>query len=128
VLGESIVCNTGTECPDLKGIRTEQLQRVIKKRDRGIPDAVVIHVGTNDIKRTGNLDHVMGDVYGLIDMTKTKFSATRVVLSGIVRRRDVLWQHFGAADSRLEWVANTLGVTFVDPNCWWTTGTVVETA
>jgi hypothetical protein len=37
VLGDSIICNVGIECPDIKvgcfpGIRTEQLQRVIEKR------------------------------------------------------------------------------------------------
>jgi len=67
VLADSIIRNVGTECPDLKvgcfpGFRTEQIQRVIEKGDFGRPDAVVIHVGTNDIKRTRNLDHAMGDV------------------------------------------------------------------
>ena len=44
-----------------------------EKRDLGRPDAVIIHVGTNDMKRTRNLDHVMGEVYNLINMAKTKF-------------------------------------------------------
>ena len=67
----------GADCPDWKtgcfpGIRAEQLQMVIEKRDLGNPDTVVIHVGTNDIKRSKNLDYVMGDIYGLISMAKTK--------------------------------------------------------
>ena len=28
------------------------------------------------------------------------------------------WPRNGAADDRLEWVANTLGMNFVDPNSW----------
>jgi hypothetical protein len=44
-------------------IRTEQLQRVMGKRDLGSPNTVVIHVGTNHLRRTVNLDYVMGDVY-----------------------------------------------------------------
>ena len=39
------------------GIRIEQLQRVIEKEDLRSPDSVVIHVGTNDLRRTGNLDY-----------------------------------------------------------------------
>ena len=123
MLGDSIIRNVGIESPDIKvgcfpGIRTEQLQRVIKKRDLGNPDAVVIHAGTNDIKRTRNLDYVMGDVYDLIITAKSKFAASRIVLSGLLRRRDVSWQRIGATNDRLEWVASTLGVTFLDPNCW----------
>jgi hypothetical protein len=51
-------------------------------------------------------------------MAKTNFLATRVVLSGVLRRRDVSYRRIGAVNSRLEWVANTLRVTFVDPDCW----------
>jgi len=99
-------------------IRTEQLQRVIERRELESPDSVVIHVGTNDLRRTGNLDYVIGDVYNLVNTAKTKFSASRVVLSGVLRREDMSWWCIGAVNNRLEWVANTLGVTFVDPNSW----------
>jgi len=30
----------------------------------------------------------------------------------------VSWQHIGAINSRYEWLAQTLGVNFVDPNSW----------
>jgi len=70
VLGDSTVRNFGTECSDMKvecfpGIRTEQLHRVVENRDLGSPDTVVILGGTNDLKRTGILDYVMGDFYDL---------------------------------------------------------------
>ena len=123
VLGDSIIRNVGTECPDMKvkcfpGIRTEQLHRVIERRELGSPDSVVIHVGTNDLRRNGNLDYVMGDVYDLVNTAKTKFSESRMVLSGVLRREDMSWQRIGAVNNRLERVANALGVTFVDPNSW----------
>jgi hypothetical protein len=122
-LGDSIKCNVGTECSDMRfecfpGILTEQLQRVIVNRGFGSPDAVVIHVGTNYMKRTGNLDYLIGDAYDLINTAKNKFSTSRVVLSGVLRRTDVSWRRIGAVNERLEWVANALGVNFVDPNCW----------
>ena len=61
VFGDWIIWNVGTECSDMKvecfsGIRMKQLHRVIGNRDLGSPDTVVIHVGTNDLRRTGNLD------------------------------------------------------------------------
>ena len=67
VLGDSIIRNMGTDCPDFKvgcflGITLEQLLRVIEQRDLGNSNTVVIHVGTNDIKRTKNLYYVMGDI------------------------------------------------------------------
>jgi hypothetical protein len=37
------------------------------------PDAVVIRVDTNDFRRTGNLDYVMGDVYDLVNRAKPRF-------------------------------------------------------
>jgi hypothetical protein len=36
--------------------------RDIEKRDVGNPEAVIIHVGRNYLKRTNNLDYVMGDI------------------------------------------------------------------
>jgi hypothetical protein len=97
-------------------IRTEQLQRVIVERDIGSPDAVVIREDTNGLKRTGNLDYVMGDVYDLINTAKTKFSTSKVDLSRVLRSSDGSWRDIGAVNDRLDWVANTLGATFVDPN------------
>ena len=78
VLGGCIMCSVGTVCSDMKvecfpGIRTEQLQRVSVKSDLWIPDAVVIHIGTNDLRRAGNLNYVIGDVCDLINTAKTKF-------------------------------------------------------
>jgi len=96
VLGDSIVRNVGAGKSNMRvecfpGISSDQLLRVVEyrateKRDLGNPDAVVIHVGTNDIKRTKNLDHVMGDLYDLINTAKSKFSSSRVILSGVMRR------------------------------------------
>jgi len=60
----------------------------------------------------------MGDVYDLVNATKTKFSASRMVLSGVLRREGVSWRRIGTVNDRLQWVVKTLGVTFVDPNSW----------
>jgi hypothetical protein len=122
VVGESIVRNVGAEHVDMKvecfpGIRTEQLNSVIEKRDLVSSDTVIIHVGTNDLK-TRNLDFVMGDVYELVSTAKKKLPNCRLVLSGMLRRRDVSWRRIRARNYRFDWVANALGLTFVKPNSW----------
>jgi hypothetical protein len=96
VLGNSFIRNVGSECSDMKVecflcIKTEQLHRVIECRDLGSSDTVVNHVGTNNLRRTGNLNYAMGDVYDLVHMAKTKFSIFRVALSSMLQRRDVSW-------------------------------------
>ena len=123
VLGDSIIRNVGADKSYMKvecfpGIRSDQLRRVIENRDLGCSDAVIIHVGTNDVRNYRNLDYVMGEVYDLVNTAKTKFPGSRIVLSGVLRSRGVSWRRVGAANDRLEWVAGTLGATFVDPNSW----------
>ena len=81
VLGDSIVRNVGAEKKNMRvecfpGITSDQLQRVVEyrateKSNWGDLEAVVIHVGTNDIKRTRNLDYAMGDIYDLINTAKS---------------------------------------------------------
>jgi hypothetical protein len=123
VLGDSIVRNVGEEKAGMRvecypGIRTDQPRRVIENRDLGCSDAVVIHVGTNNVRKYRNLDYVMGEVYDLVNTAKTKFPVSRLVLSGVLRSRGVSCRHVRAANNRLEWVAGTLGAMFVDPNSW----------
>ena len=74
--------------------------KVIEKRDLGCPDSVIIHEGTNDLRRTGYLNYVMGDVYELVNTAKSKSSAFMVVLTGVLWRGDVSWQRIGAVNNR----------------------------
>jgi hypothetical protein len=78
------------------GIRTEQLHRVLENRDLWTPDTVIIHVGTNDLKRSINLDYLMGEVYSLVKTAKGKFPQSKIVLSGVLRRTDVAWRRIGS--------------------------------
>jgi hypothetical protein len=100
VLGVSIIRNVESKHVRVQcfpGIRTEQLLRVMENRDLGSPDTVVIHVGTTDLRQTENLD-VMGDMYTLVNKAKIKFPQSRLFLSGVLRRRDVM-----AADRSIKW-------------------------
>ena len=60
----------------------------------------------------------MGEVYDLVNTAKAKFPGSRLVLSGVLRSKRVNWRRVGAANDRLEWVAENPGATFVDPNSW----------
>ena len=100
------------------GIRTYQLRRVMEKRNLGYSDTVVIHVGTNDVRRSRNLYYVMGEMHDVVNTAKAKFPGSRLVLSRVLRSRGVNWRRVGAANDRLEWVARNLRATFVDPNSW----------
>jgi hypothetical protein len=92
VLGDSIVRNVGAEKPNMRvewfpGIRADQLRRVMENRNLEYSDTVVIHVGTNDVRRSRNLDYVMGELYDLVN--RAKFPGSSLVLRGVLRSRGV---------------------------------------
>jgi hypothetical protein len=123
VLGDSIVRNVRVEKSNMRfecfpGIRADQLRRVTENRDLGYSDDDVIHVGTNDVRRSSNLDYITGEVYDLVNMAKAKFPGSRQVLSGVLRSKGVKWRRVRVANYRPEWVARILGATFIDPNSW----------
>jgi hypothetical protein len=60
----------------------------------------------------------MDELYSLVNKAKVKFPQSKIVLSGVLRRTDVAWRRIGALNDRYDWIAKTLGVTFVDPNSW----------
>jgi hypothetical protein len=123
VVGDSLVRNVGADHGDMKvecfpGIKTEQLHRVMERRELAGAETLIIHVGTNDLRTTKNLDFIMGEVYELASTAKKKLLNCKHVLSGVLRRRDVSWRRIGGLNDRLAWVADTMGLTFVDPNSW----------
>jgi hypothetical protein len=123
VLGHSIVRNAGAEKSNMRvecfpGIRGDQLRKEMEKRYLGCSDTLVIHVGTNDVRIHRNLDYIMGEVFDFVNTTKAKFPGSILVLSGVLRRKDVTWRRVGAANDRLEWVARNLVATFVDLKSW----------
>jgi hypothetical protein len=79
VIGDSIVRGVEADHTDMKveclpGIRTEQLHKVIERRDLGSPETVIIHVGSNDLRSTRNLDWIMGEAYDLVTTAKAELS------------------------------------------------------
>ena len=96
VVGDSVLRNDGAERADMMvecfpGVKTEQLHRVIERRDVGSPETVIILVGTDDLRTTRNFDFVMGEVNALVATAKMKLPNCRLVLSGVLRHRNVSW-------------------------------------
>ena len=123
VVGDSIVRNVGSEHADMKvecfpGIKAKQLHRVMERGDLDCAETLIIHVCTNDLGTTRNLDFIMGEVYSLVADAKKRLPKCKLVLSGVLRRRDVSCRRIGVLNDRLAWVANAVGLTFVDPNSW----------
>ncbi|KAJ4451716.1 hypothetical protein ANN_03186 [Periplaneta americana] len=121
IIGDSIIRHVGNLQPELAtecypGIRVKEMKSVIENQERGDPKNIVLHVGTNDLRR--GVDYIMADVYDLVMETKKKYPAAGIVISGIVRRRDVNWRKVGRVNKAFEWVAECLGARFVDPNSW----------
>jgi hypothetical protein len=77
VAGDSLVRNVGAEQANMKvecfpGIKTEQLHRVMERRELDSAETLIIRVGTNDLRSTRNLDLIMGEVYALVSTAKKK--------------------------------------------------------
>jgi hypothetical protein len=77
VVGDSVLHSVGAEHEDMMvecfpGTKTEQLHRVIEERELGSPETVIVHLGTNDLRTTRNLEFVLGEVYVLVAMAKRK--------------------------------------------------------
>ena len=84
------------------GIKTEQLYRVTEERYLDSPENVIINVDTNNMRTTRILDFVMGVVYALVSTAKNKLPNYRLVLSRVLRRRDVSWQRIRALNDRYD--------------------------
>jgi hypothetical protein len=90
----------------------------MERKELDSVETLIIHVGTNELRSTRNLNYIMGEVYALVSNAKKKLPKSKLVLSGVLRRRDVPWRRIGALNDRLFWVSNAVELTYVDPNSW----------
>lgn len=126
IIGDSIIRfaggfeakgGVGVHC--FPGIRTEQLDRKISDMtSNGEESVVLIHVGTNDLRSAKSDDHLIGFIWDLATSVKNKFKSAKIVISGILRRRDVYYKRIDRINESIEWVCLQKEITFVDPNCW----------
>ena len=45
----------------------------MEKKELGIPETVIIHVGALNVRATGNVDFVKGELYVLVSPAKKNF-------------------------------------------------------
>jgi hypothetical protein len=91
---------------------------VIEKRHLDNPETVIIHMGTNDLRTKRNIDFVLGRSICVGGYGKKEVRNCRLVLSGVLRRRDVLWSPVGALIDKYDWDVNPLGLNFVYQDIW----------
>jgi hypothetical protein len=53
-----------------------------------------------------------------VNTAKTNFPKSKLILCGVLGRRDVSWRRMGALNDGYDWVAKALGATFEDLNNW----------
>ena len=77
---------------DLKTVKvlayTQEQARESIRNITGMPKAVVLHVGTNDIKNNIDADRIISNYEDLIKLIHKKLPDTKVVLSNILPRED----------------------------------------
>jgi hypothetical protein len=78
VVGSLMLGNVCAEHSDMvvecfQGIENQQLHRVIENSALNVPETLLIHAGTNDMRTTVNLNFLLGKTYDLVATAKRKF-------------------------------------------------------
>jgi hypothetical protein len=127
VLGDSLLKFAGEECKrngyDVRccpGIRIEELRQPVQKTDLKTvcPDVIVIHAGTNNIRRGLSATEIMGYTKDLVDCIRKQVPKTKIVISGILHRRNVSERFIRRINTELDWLCSVCDCLMVDGNCW----------
>ena len=127
VLGDSLLKFAGEECKRkgydvhcFPGIRIEELRHQVEKTDwkKVHPDVIVIHAGTNNIRRGISATEIMGDTMDLVDCIRKQVPKTKIVISGILHRRNVSEHFIRRINTALDWLCSVHDCLMVDGNCW----------
>lgn len=123
VMGDSIVKHTdmhlkkhGMAVVCKPGIRIDQLSNFITNLTDIGTNHLIIHVGTNDIKKARTPDDIMDKINSLIVKTKIAFPTVTITISGVVQRRDEDPRYVNAVNDSIRWISEKLGCHFIDPN------------
>ena len=127
VLGDSLLKFAGEECKRkgydvhcFPGIRIEELRHQVEKTDwkKVHPDVIVIHAGTNNIRRGISATEIMGDTMDLVDCIRKQVPKTKIVISGILHRRNASERFIRRINMELDWLCSVRDCLMVDGNCW----------
>ena len=73
----------------------------LKKID---PNVVLLHVGTNNIKKGIMAEEIMGEMMDLVSTIQSTVPEAKVIISGILRRNDVTERRLNKINSELDWL------------------------
>jgi hypothetical protein len=102
VLGDSIIRNLKSELRVYGVFQELELNNRGEswKTDLGRHDTVVIHFHTKYLRRTVNLSYVMGYICAMVNKAKTNFLHSKLILSDLLRQRDMSWRRIRALNAR----------------------------
>ena len=118
IFGDSIIKHVKVTNADeinvYRGINSAQLCSKMENSTNKEASLIVLHVGTNDIMRWKNEDETMGEVYNAIRCAKKNFPRARVIVNGIVYRRDVPLRFINSVNKNIRWACNALNAIYCD--------------
>ena len=77
---------------------------------------VIVHVGTNDLNKTKDVDYFIGNYWNSMIDLKIKFPNAKVSLSGVLKRKDMNYSFIRLINYNLSWMAKCFGFDFCNPN------------
>ena len=108
----------------LPGAKISQLTEFFNKFSSSCEyEAVFIHCGTNsiiinDVGYVNNSDLLVRDFKLLLSVLKTKFPNSRIVISGLLFRRDLDFSSLCCINDFISNLCHLFNFTFVDPCSW----------
>lgn len=123
VLGDSLMRGTfrgepGVHVRFFPGVTSDALAKKILAtkipEDEVAPKVVILHAGSNNLSRNKNIDNVLGDHWFLVETVKQKFPLARIIVSGVLHRKDVPVKAVVDLNKSLAWMCSCLEVAFTD--------------
>lgn len=75
-------------------------------------------MGTNDIQRGIFAEEIMGDTLDLVDTIKSQSPTTKIVISGILHRRDINDRRINRINEELDWLCSVRNCLMLHGNSW----------
>lgn len=125
IIGDSLLRNTHKHIKSNKkvhvalrpGAKVHTIMTEIGKlSENSSTKTVILHVGGNDILTSPSLDHIIGDLWSLIELVKAKFPAANIIVNGVIRRKGIPKFETNQLNLGIKWMANALNVSFGDPD------------
>jgi hypothetical protein len=121
IIGDSMLRHVGESCPEagitsFPGIRINQMayQLEVMKMQNERPEAIVIHVGTNDIRRRNNAEEIGEDLKTLLRSGIKLFPTAKWAVSGVLYRRDMKVEYIDVINQAMSRACINLNCLFVN--------------